>query len=74
MKGIAHTITNHINLSVSPHITMVSFPLHSYHPYERLGKIVRDEIYSLCEYSVTYKKDRDDDRLYAYHQMVAYNA
>lgn len=71
MNGIAHTIRDHINLMVDAHITIVSFPLNSYHPYERLGKIVRKEIYSLCEYDVKVSSHMLQDRIHVFHQMRA---
>ena len=64
----------YINLMVSPCVTMISFPLHSYNPYERMGKHMRDDIYAQCEYSIICKSQRDKDRMYVFHQRRQYNA
>ena len=68
MNGIAHTIDDkqHIDYHHTRHMTTVSYPIHSYHPYERLGSEMKQAIFSLCEYNVDYASHSSHDRLVTY--------
>ena len=42
---------------------LVSYPLHSYNPYERIGKWVVQEVYVKCKYLIDYGSTASQDRL-----------
>ena len=75
MRGTHIQIQNneYINLMVHRTVTMVSVPLHSYNPYERIGREMVQAVYRHCEYSVMCKSKREDDRLYVHHQRIAHD-
>lgn len=46
---------------------LVSFPLNSYHPYERLGRHIRQDIYARGDHSFTYASKPEFDRVCVFH-------
>ena len=48
---------------------LISFRLNATHPYERLGKHVRDEIYDRLPYRVGYGKTPAQDRISVFHTI-----
>lgn len=77
----ARTIDPHVMTSLMfglPHRThlirrdtLVSFALNATHPYERLGKHMRDEIYARCDYRISYGTEPQYDRIHVHHGVYS---
>ena len=75
--NIAATITETIDcIRWNNGDCITSYPIDGTHPYERLGKFIKAEIYRRCKYKIEYstqlKADLSGDRVVVIHRVTPF--